>query len=638
MKKKLLFILSVLSIFFSSCADFLDVVPEGVSQLENAFSRRQEAEKYLYTCYTYLPKDGDVGSDPALWGDEMWTLENALHYDFSLEAFNISRGLQNARSPLINNWDHYYRALRDCNIFIENVVSVPDLPDWEKKQWVAEAKFLKAYYHFMLVRMYGPVPLVRENLPIDASQDAARVFREPVDSCFAYIVQLLDEAKDDLPLSIANPVEELGRITAAIAYSLKAKVLVTAASPLYNGNTDQVSLINTKSKEKIPLFNQTKSMEKWIAALTACKDAVDLCEGKIGMKLYEYPGDAQYNLSDTIIRQMSLRGAFCERWTSELIWANTQSVQTNIQLRTSPKLDPEYQNGATMTQALTVPLQIAEQFYTDHGVPVAEDKTFDYTTRYNIQTAGIKDQLYIRRGAKTVKIHFNREPRFYAWLGFDAGVWYGQKNYDDKKPDDLFYVQGRKGQVHGSIGPDFGPITGYIPKKYVHYKNVQNPGIDNYSINTYPWPLLRLADLYLLYAEALNEAADTEENKALAISYVDKIRKRAGLEGVKDAWTNYSTNSGKFKSQVGLREIIRQERLIELAFEGQRFWDMRRWKTVIEAYRTPIQGWDLNQREPQYYYRKKVVSNLSFGLKDYFWPISNGNITVNPNLEQNIGW
>lgn len=631
-------LLVMVTVIGVSCSDFLDVVPDGVSTLDNAFSRRTEAKKYLFTLYSYMPEQGDVGSSPALWGDEMWSMENALHYDYSMEAFNIGRGLQNANNPLLNHWDHYYKALRDCNIFLENVVNVPDLPDWEKKQWVAEAKFLKAYYHFCLVRMYGPIPIIRENLPIDASQKEVRVFREPIDDCFNYIVQLLDEAAPDLPLSITNPVEELGRITRPIAYAMKAKALVIAASPLFNGNTDQVNLVNANSEDKIPLFNQEWSLAKWDRALVACEEAVEMCENELGMKLYEYPGSAQYNLSDTIILQLSLRNAFNERWNSEIIWANSKSRPDYIQVGTTPKLDPQYQDGARLSQSLCTPLKIGEQFYTEHGVPVEEDKTFDYETRYETRTAGVEDQLYIRRGSRTANIHFNREPRFYAWVGFDTGVWYGQGKYDDSNPNDLFYVQGRKGQLHGAIGPDFGPVTGYIPKKYVNFESVQNPGTDSYAVNLYSWPLIRLADVYLLYAEALNEAADTETNRMKAITYIDKVRDRAGIPGVEEAWTNYSTNPGKFRSQVGLREIIHRERLIELSFEGQRFWDLRRWKEVMEAYRTPIESWDLEQREPQYYYRKKVIVNQQFGLKDYFWPISNANLRNNPNLVQNLGW
>ena len=639
MKKKIQFTIMMLLTFLGSgCSDFLDVVPDGVAVLENAFARRTEAKKYLYTCYSYMPEDGNPSIDASLWGDEKWSMENAMHYDFVGHGSDIAKGLQNANAPILDQWDHYYRALRDCNIFLEDVGGVPDLPDWEKKQWIAEVKFLKAYYHFLLLRMYGPIPIIRKNLPIDAPVEQVRVFREPVDDCFAYIVQLLDEAKGDLPLSIINPVEELGRITRPIAYALKAKVLVMAASPLFNGNTDQVTLVNTKSKDKTPLFNQTWSLDKWKLAAQACKEAVDLCETELGMKLYEYPGNAQYDLSDTIITQMSLRNAFCEKWNSEIIWANTQSNQSDVQFLTTPKLDPQYQNGSRISQSFCAPLKIGDQFYTAHGVPLEEDKTFDYETRFEISTAGAADQLYIHRGSKTANLHFNREPRFYAWIGFDTGVWYGQGKYDDSNPNELFYVQGRKGQLHGSIGPDFGPVTGYIPKKYVHFENVQNPGNDNYSVNVYPWPLMRLADLYLLYAEALNEADNTEVNRDEAIKYIDKVRSRAGLKGVEESWTNYSTNPGKFQSQVGLREIIHRERLIELSFEGHRFWDLRRWKEAMDAYRTPIESWDLEQREPQYYYRKKVIRNQTFGLKDYFWPISNGNLRINPNLEQNLGW
>lgn len=641
MKKKMRFVIIMLfATLGSGCNDFLDVVPDGVAVLENAFARRTEAKRYLFTCYSYMPIDGDPSSDPAFWGDEKWSVEYALNYLFDTQGFNISRGLQNANSPLLDHWDHYYKALRDCNIFLENVENVPDLLDWEKRQWIAEVKVLKAYYHYCLVRMYGPIPLIRENLPIEVSQEQARVFRESIDDCFDYIVQLLDEASPDLPLSIINPVEELGRITRPIAYALKARILVTAASPLYNGNTDQVSLVNTKSDNKIPLFNQEWSLTKWEKALTACEEAVNICENELGMTLYKYQGNVQYDLSDTIILQMSLRNVFNERWNSEIIWANSKSggISAHVQLSTTPRLDPQYQDGSSIRQLYCIPIKIGEQFYTNHGVPMEEDKTFDYEGRYDVSTAGVSEQLYIHRGERTANVHFNREPRFYAWVGFDTGVWYGQGKYDDSNPSDLFYVQGRKGQIHGAIGPDFGPVTGYIPKKYIHFENVFSAGNDNYSVNTYPWPIIRLADLYLLYAEALNEAADTEINRIKAITYIDKVRDRAGIPGVEEAWTNYSTNPGKFRSQVGLREIIHRERLIELSFEGQRFWDLRRWKEVIDAYRSPIESWDLEESEPQFYYRKKLITGQTFGLKDYFWPINNNNLRVNPNLEQNIGW
>ena len=78
--------------------------------------------------------------------------------------------------------------------------------------------------------------------------------------------------------------------------------------------------------------------------------------------------------------------------------------------------------------------------------------------------------------------------------------------------------------------------------------------------------------------------------------------------------------------------------MIELAFEGIRFWDIRRWKTAPSLYQTPMQGWNMSQSRANYYYRSTVVNKQSFGVKDYFWPISNDNLLKNDNLVQNIGW
>src|SRR3546814_11787477 len=91
----------------------------------------------------------------------------------------------------------------------------------ERDRWAGEVKFLKAYYHFCLVRRYGPIPLIKENLPIGADPDEVKVMRDPVDSCFNYIVELIDESMEYLPTEIANPMDELGRVTAAIALSMK---------------------------------------------------------------------------------------------------------------------------------------------------------------------------------------------------------------------------------------------------------------------------------------------------------------------------------------------------------------------------------------------------------------------------------
>jgi hypothetical protein len=146
---------------------------------------------------------------------------------------------------------------------------------------------------------------------------------------------------------------------------------------------------------------------------------------------------------------------------------------------------------------------------------------------------------------------------------------------------------------------------------------------------------MRLADLYLLYAEALNETTGPD---AEVYRWLDMVRKRAGLKGVVESWTKYSSRPSKVATKEGLREIIQRERLIELVFESKRFWDLRRWKVAENYLQRSINGWDITQREAVNYYRVRPIFSSSFSLKDYFWPISENSLIVNPNLVQNPGW
>ncbi|MBE8721235.1 RagB/SusD family nutrient uptake outer membrane protein [Sphingobacterium pedocola] len=632
MKKYIISIINsfLLLTLLLGCQKYLDVVPDNVATIDNAFAMRAQAEKFLYTCYSYMPRDANGHENPAFSGaDEIWRRPNSAG-----EMWNIARGMQNIVNPFGNGyWNNMFRALRDCNIFLENINRVPDIEESERNRWIAEVKVLKAYYHFYLVRMYGPIPMVKVNLPIDATTEMVRVHRDPVDSCFNYMVQLLDEAAIDnnLPDEIVDP-SRYGRITTPIALSLKAKILVTAASPLFNGNTDQAALRNLDGTQ---LFNQEVSLKKWQDAAEACREAIEISEAN-GIELYYFQGNvAQGTLSDTIRTQLSIRNSLAQRWNGEVIWANTQSQSDALQLLANiGGLNPAYGDNVSSSQALGPPLKIVEMFYSKNGVPINEDKSWDYAGRYGLKRATEKDKLYVRTSYTTANLHFDREPRFYADLAFDGGVWYGQGRYDDKKPDDLFYLMAKSKQLHGQGDPTFGIVTGYLIKKIIHYQNVEGH-VREYSVNPYPWPIIRLADLYLMYAEALNEA---EGPVADVFTYVDRVRERAGLLPVAESWNTHSTRPDKYTTINGMREIIQQERMIELAFEGHRFWDLRRWKLAVQTLNAPIRSWDLIQESAEAYYRPKVIWNQTFSNRDYFWPISENNVTVNPNLVQNLGW
>lgn len=643
--KKIKFIIIAAILSITACSDWLDVVPDGIPTLEMAFNSRIQARKYLATCYSYMPKNGGSGDPATLGGDDIFTRKTTHFEDrFNLAGLDISMGRQNAANPVLARWGSMYQALRVCNTFLENVDLVPDIEAWEREQWIAEVKVLKAYYHFALVQMYGPVPLIRENLSVDTDVYGVKVEREPVDECFKYIVQLIDEACEGemLPTFVLDPASDYGRITKPIALSLKAKVLVTAASPLFNGNNDQATL---KNHDGTPLFDATYRPEKWDSAMVACKEAIDLCH-EAGIMLYEYE-DAAKRYTDTTVMDLTLRNAFTLRNNIEVIWANTQMVSIpgngGMIHASMPKLNPSYVNSNDICKWLGMPIKIAEMFYTENGVPLDEDINRNVGDLYNLRTAQSKDKLYIRQGRTTVDMHFDREPRFYAWVGFDGGVWFGAGQYNDKNATSLRYLAFKIGETDGTEGQ--GNWTGYIPKKYIPFEAQLN-AINSISSPSYAWPVMRLSDLYLLYSEAINEAEGPDgAHSSELFQYIDLVRARAGLKGVKESWDTYTTNQ-KYTTKEGMRDIIQRERLIELSFEGHRFWDIRRWKTAPAEYHTPQQGWNMmisvidgtEEEVNRMMYQPQLLLEQKFGVRDYFWPIRTSDIEVNPNLVQNIGW
>jgi hypothetical protein len=151
---------------------------------------------------------------------------------------------------------------------------------------------------------------------------------------------------------------------------------------------------------------------------------------------------------------------------------------------------------------------------------------------------------------------------------------------------------------------------------------------------------MRLADLYLLYAESVNEVEGPNGlHSEEMFARLNEIRERAGIPDIKKAWDEYSDSPGKYRTQSGMREIIHRERANELAFEGERFWDIRRWKTAPGEYAKNAYGWDVtNSSQRAKYYKSTLVYETRFILRDYFWPFSTAILENNPNLVQNTGW
>ncbi|MDD4590680.1 MAG: RagB/SusD family nutrient uptake outer membrane protein [Parabacteroides sp.] len=637
--------IAVISLFFFyfACEDYLDVVPDNVPTIDHAFLDRTSAEKYLATCYTYFPNLSAPSGDPAILGsDEWWAIEDQLYNarNTNYAGLKLKKGELSSNDPLFNFWDGLnggracYRAIRDCNVFLENIHKVGnDLSEEEFRRWIAEVKCLKAYYHYFLMRMYGPVPIIKENLPISSCIEDVRVYRDPFDEGIDYIVSLLDEAVSDLPLEILNVSSELGRITQPIALALKAEILVMAASPLFNGNSDYQSLVDNRG---VALFSQEFSKEKWEKAAVACKNAIDTAL-LAGHELYEFT--KQTNISDSTKRLMSLRHVVTDKWNKEIIWTEAKLSMYDYQYATTPFFFIEQAQWAPTDPYMCPTLRMAELFYSNHGVPLEEDIQFDYTNRFQTEVAPLDHKYYIQPGYETAKLNIGRETRFYANLAFDGAIWFGNGRYKDvgdgTASEQPWVFQTKKGQPQGKTSNLRYSLSGYWVRKTSHFESVSTSSSSNVIVRS-TFPIIRLADLYLLYAEALNESLDVPSEEVY--HYIDLVRNRAGLNGVVESWQNYSKYPTKPGTKEGMREIIRQERMIELAFEGKRFWDIRRWKTAHSWLNQPIRGLNPDGQTTEEFNTVKVLYTPEFSTKDYLFPIRQYNLRVNTNLIQNPYW
>lgn len=633
---------SVLAVTIQSCS-YLDVVPDNIPTIDHAFNNRHQAEGFLYGCMGFLPHFSNPASNPALLGgDEIWVIDPTTDV-ISNNLWYIARGNQGTNSPLADYWGSrqnsydlnggrpLFTALRDCNIFLENIHKPFDIEEYDRERWIAEVTFLKAYYHFWLLQMYGPIPLIKNNLDISSPASEVQQYREPVDSVVAYIVSLLDEAIPNLPLKIEDITNELGRPTQPVASAVKAQVLTLAASPLFNGNKDYASVRDNQGRE---LFSQTYDAHKWNKAAEACKEAIRVAK-EAGHGLFDFHTTVYArNLSEETVAAMQVRGAVTERWNNEIIWGDPNS-NTDLLQRASHPVFYANQNTGRIGKNYAPTLRIIEQFYSKNGVPIEEDTEWQGIQPMQRIQSDASHKYYIREGFETIQLHLNREPRFYGSIAFDGGTFYGNGRILDD--NNMWVTQFKMGTPGGGNQPlERHSTTGYLCKKLVHYMTSVPNENANISTYRYAFPIIRLADLYLLYAETLNESKDIPDEEVY--EYIDFVRARTGLNGVRESWSNHSIHPDKPLTKEGMREIIRRERLNELAFEGSRFWDLRRWKLAEEYLNKPIRGLNVVGENASDFYQETELFQLSFEKKDYLWPIRQHVLTRNKNLIQNPGW
>jgi hypothetical protein len=491
-----------------------------------------------------------------------------------------------------------------------------------------------------------------------------RVFREPIGDVVDYIVNLITKAEEHLieaksDEKVKEPLNS-GRISTSIAKAIKAKVLVWAASPLFNGNEFYSTFKDSRGRQLIP--SGAPDLAKWDRAAKACKEAIDWIEtGAPNAPSHRlYTISKVQGVSPQTDLKYKLRYAVTEPFNDEIIWPSThpttgfngRGLQDRLwQMNLARESMPTFLTLATGTHsgAIGTTLNMAEQFYTFNGLPLEDDKTWKefaggLERRYDTRQVGAADTLlpfnhkyYLKQSAVTAQLNFRREPRFYAYLGFDGGIWEGAQQAEKES-----FVVDRGSDLLKENVP-----TGYYMKKVVKPDSYFSITGTAYSVMSEPYtfPYMRLSELYLLYAEALNETVgDDGVPPSDVYKYVNLVRERAGLPTtVEQAWGNSDICESKsvnlHTKGKGMREIIRRERTIELCFEGKRGEDVRRWRIAHDEFSKPILGWNgPYQTTSENYYRVVPYSSRTFTQRDYLWPIKSSNIDINNNLKQNPGW
>lgn len=542
MKNKLIIIL--LLVVASGCKkSYFDSIPGDLVSTDMIFKDKTETENWLATVYSTLV-------DP--WSTTAGSARYWAGFTDELELASASVQASGLLSPAntVNIWTSNYQGIRMANIFMANVdnseTNLLKEPNGAKliEQYKGEARFLRAYYYWTLMKVYGPVILMGDD--ITKYDDDFQLPRNSWKECVDYVVAELDAARKlvaekHLTAAGTEDATQTGRINMLVIDAVKSQVLLFDASPLYNGNSDYSNYKNEDGKQ---LMNTTYDANKWTLAKNAAKLAIDSALAK-GKSIFN-PASS----TDQFVRAFNAyRDLFLTGWSTEGIWTRAVTAYATWENDAAPRAA----NGTSANATLSVPQEFVDRFRMINGKNINETGSNYSGTGF---TATAKPGYYV---AGTSNMYVNREPRFYNTITFNGSTVpfvakTGQTHVQ-------FWPAGNSGNANGSEVKF--PRTGYLVRKNTNpAKNLSN----NNGNTPRPAMYIRLAELYLNYAEALNESGAPFSD---VLDYLNPIRNRGGIPDL--------PKTGSY-TQAEMRKLIQTERCIEMAYEGSRFFDIRRWK------------------------------------------------------------
>lgn len=507
--------------------------------------------------------------------------------DPTIYTYLISSGGINPSNVDKGLWTTVYRVVRACNLFLRNRDSIP-VTAATRDYWVGQVRFLRAWYLFTLVKHYGGIPMIGDEVFNDG--DKIDIPRSSYETCVNYIIQELDEAAALLPASYSTGNVNQIRLTKGSALAVKARLLLYAASPLFNSGA------RSDDPEHF-LSYTTVDNERW-------KKASDAAKAVIALNVHSL-----YTTGTTPFYTLFLQNTP----VPEHVLVYWQPVTTSNNFYVENSANPQ-SRGTTNGYAGVkyFPTQeLVNEFDMQNGLRIT-----DAASGY----PGMGDDMYKNRDPRlTYSIHYNGSRRNMGSLGDQAVNTYtgviptGNAAATSASVDGIYTSTGTK--------------TGYF-----RYKMCNNFGVGGGSELYRPWVVMRYAEVLLNAAEATNEyyGPSTE-----IYDWLKLIRSRAGI--TPGANGLYGLKAGMTKDEM--REAIRHERRVELAFEEHRYWDIRRWKIAPQTENAETHGMEITRAaDGKFSYRTIVVRKHVFTDAMYFWPIPQSEIVKSPALIQNPGY
>ncbi|HEY6083697.1 MAG TPA: RagB/SusD family nutrient uptake outer membrane protein, partial [Chitinophagaceae bacterium] len=391
----------ILAIILSSC-NYLSKKPDNLLTSDLIWSSRANAESYLYNIYGYIPET-DGGPYAAVGATD----ESSI----SIPGTNIRQMVAGNWSPVntyYDNWSRYYTGIRSSFIFEDNIDHVPasQLGDDLKKQYKAEAIFLRGYFYWQLLQQFGP--FVKLTGALSLNDDFNKYPRAPFDTCKAYINGLMDEAASDLPLAWGAS-SDYGRPTKGSCLAVKAQLALLAASPLWNGNPRFASF---KNPDGTALAPAQYDAGKWKIAADAAKAVIDLKVYKLFTNLDEGGG--------AFDPYLSCRDLFLTHWNDEIIFSRNSWNYWGYTKCVSP--GPGGYNLYDATQ------NVVDAFYMNNGRTI-DDPQSGYQETGFAQSNGSN---YWEQSKGEWNMYANREPRFYAYIQYNGRPVLPAPTIDDK--------------------------------------------------------------------------------------------------------------------------------------------------------------------------------------------------------------